>query len=96
MLIDQLGCFSILPATDLVPGDIVEVSGKLDIIWALGFWILKILHYLVSKWDKCFFLECIVGCQIPADMRMVEMLSDHLRVDQAILTGNFSIYLYVW
>ncbi|KAL1806157.1 hypothetical protein ACET3Z_029225 [Daucus carota] len=49
------GCFSILPATDLVPGDIVEVS---------------------------------VGCQIPADMRMVEMLSDHLRVDQAILTGE--------
>jgi Ca2+ transporting ATPase len=49
------GCFSILPATDLVPGDIVEVS---------------------------------VGCQIPADMRMIEILSDHLRVDQAILTGE--------
>lgn len=28
-----------------------------------------------------------MGCQIPADMRMVEMLSDSLRVDQAILTG---------
>ncbi|CAI9115874.1 OLC1v1016885C1 [Oldenlandia corymbosa var. corymbosa] len=49
------GCFSILPATDIVPGDIVEVC---------------------------------VGCKIPADMRMVEMLSDHLRVDQAILTGE--------
>ncbi|KAL3505111.1 hypothetical protein ACH5RR_034952 [Cinchona calisaya] len=49
------GCFSILPATDLVPGDIVEVC---------------------------------VGCKIPADMRMIEMLSDHLRVDQAILTGE--------
>ncbi|KAH6781139.1 endoplasmic reticulum-type calcium-transporting ATPase 3 [Perilla frutescens var. hirtella] len=49
------GCFSILPASDLVPGDIVEVS---------------------------------VGCKIPADMRMIEMLSDHLRVDQAILTGE--------
>ncbi|XP_070018436.1 calcium-transporting ATPase 3, endoplasmic reticulum-type isoform X1 [Nicotiana tabacum] len=49
------GCFSILPATDLVPGDIVEVS---------------------------------VGCKIPADMRMIEILSDHLRVDQAILTGE--------
>ncbi|RVW56155.1 Calcium-transporting ATPase 3, endoplasmic reticulum-type [Vitis vinifera] len=48
------GCFSILPATDLVPGDIVEVS---------------------------------VGCKIPADMRMIEMLSNQLRVDQAILTG---------
>ncbi|EEF52265.1 cation-transporting atpase, putative [Ricinus communis] len=49
------GCFSILPATELVPGDIVEVS---------------------------------VGCKVPADMRMIEMLSDQLRVDQALLTGE--------
>ncbi|XP_057974880.1 calcium-transporting ATPase 3, endoplasmic reticulum-type [Malania oleifera] len=49
------GCFSILPATDLVPGDIVEVS---------------------------------VGCKIPADMRMIDMPGDQLRVDQAILTGE--------
>jgi hypothetical protein len=27
------GCFSILPATELVPGDIVEVSGML-IVWS--------------------------------------------------------------
>ncbi|XP_021910965.1 calcium-transporting ATPase 3, endoplasmic reticulum-type-like, partial [Carica papaya] len=45
----------ILSATELVPGDIVEVS---------------------------------VGCKIPADMRMIEMLSNQLRVDQAILTGE--------
>ncbi|KAK1556017.1 hypothetical protein Q3G72_034629 [Acer saccharum] len=51
------GCFSILPATELVPGDIVEVS---------------------------------VGCKIPADMRMIEILSTQLRVDQAILTGESS------
>ncbi|KAG5065337.1 hypothetical protein JHK86_009068 [Glycine max] len=51
------GCFSILPATELVPGDIVEVS---------------------------------VGCKIPADMRMIEMLSNQVRVDQAILTGESS------
>ncbi|XP_062020379.1 calcium-transporting ATPase 3, endoplasmic reticulum-type [Rosa rugosa] len=49
------GCFSILPATELVPGDIVEVA---------------------------------VGCKIPADMRMIEMLSNQFRVDQAILTGE--------
>ncbi|KAM6579915.1 hypothetical protein CsatA_003689 [Cannabis sativa] len=49
------GCFSIIPATELVPGDVVEIS---------------------------------VGCKIPADMRMIEMLSNELRVDQAILTGE--------
>ncbi|XP_010544013.1 PREDICTED: calcium-transporting ATPase 3, endoplasmic reticulum-type [Tarenaya hassleriana] len=49
------GCFSILPATELVPGDIVEVN---------------------------------VGCKIPADLRMIEMLSNELCVDQAILTGE--------
>ncbi|KAM0949959.1 putative P-type Ca(2+) transporter [Dioscorea sansibarensis] len=49
------GCFSILPATELVPGDVVEVG---------------------------------VGCKVPADMRMIEILSNQLRVDQAILTGE--------
>lgn len=49
------GCFSILSASELVPGDVVEVS---------------------------------VGCKVPADMRMIELLSDQLRVDQAILTGE--------
>ncbi|CAM8936004.1 unnamed protein product [Rhodiola kirilowii] len=39
------GCFSILPATELVPGDIVEVC---------------------------------VGCKIPADMRMIEILEREL------------------
>lgn len=33
-------------------------------------------------------MKCEVGCKIPADMRMIEILSDHLRVDQAILTGT--------
>ncbi|KAH9755833.1 calcium-transporting ATPase 3 endoplasmic reticulum-type [Citrus sinensis] len=33
-------------------------------------------------------VEVNVGCKIPADMRMIEMLSNQLRVDQAILTGE--------
>ncbi|KAL5988262.1 Calcium-transporting ATPase 3, endoplasmic reticulum-type [Asimina triloba] len=64
------GCFSILPATDLVPGDIVEVGGTL-------------VEVLLLFW------HAIVGCKVPADMRMIEMLSNQLRVDQAILTGTF-------
>lgn len=35
----------------------------------------------------CGILQSIVGCKIPADLRVIEILSDHLRVDQAILTG---------
>ncbi|CAN6458975.1 unnamed protein product [Victoria cruziana] len=54
------GCFSIIPATDLVPGDIVEVG---------------------------------VGCKVPADMRIIEMLSSNFRVDQALLTGESSSVL---
>ncbi|XP_057852487.1 calcium-transporting ATPase 3, endoplasmic reticulum-type [Cryptomeria japonica] len=49
------GLLSIIPASDLVPGDIVEVG---------------------------------VGCKVPADMRVIEMLGSQLRVDQAILTGE--------
>ncbi|XP_029125133.1 calcium-transporting ATPase sarcoplasmic/endoplasmic reticulum type [Cajanus cajan] len=46
------GFFSILPATDLVPGNIVEVS---------------------------------VRRKVPSDKRMIEMLSNQVCVDQAIL-----------
>lgn len=34
-----------------------------------------------------------MGCKIPADLRMVEMLSNQLRVDQAILTGTLAIFI---
>eukprot|EP01018_Ginkgo_biloba_P039781 Gb_26041 [translate_table: standard] len=64
----NLNCLlSIIPASDLVPGDIVEVG---------------------------------VGCKVPADMRVIEMLSSQLRVDQAILTAEKcwldQIFLLAW
>ncbi|QDZ17928.1 calcium-translocating P-type ATPase [Chloropicon primus] len=49
------GRLSIVDASDLVPGDIVELS---------------------------------VGCRVPADLRIIELLSSTLRVDQALLTGE--------
>ena len=49
------GRLKVLPAAELVPGDIVEV---------------------------------VVGNKVPADMRLIGMLSTSLRVDQAILTGE--------
>jgi Ca2+ transporting ATPase len=49
------GLLSIIPASDLVPGDIVEVG---------------------------------VGCKVPADMRVIKMFGNQLRIDQAILTGE--------
>lgn len=49
------GLLSIIPASDLVPGDIVEIG---------------------------------VGCKVPADMRVIKMIGNQLRVDQAILTGE--------
>jgi high-affinity K+ transport system ATPase subunit B len=60
------GRLSILPATELVAGDIVEVA---------------------------------VGCKIPADMRLVQLLGNQLRVDQAILTGGLSsktFWVCIW
>ena len=49
------GRLSIVEASELVPGDIVEVN---------------------------------VGCRVPADLRVIELLSSTLRVDQALLTGE--------
>lgn len=49
------GQMSVIPAAELVPGDVVEIA---------------------------------VGNQIPADIRLVEVYSNMLRVDQSVLTGE--------
>ncbi|PSC71819.1 calcium-transporting ATPase endoplasmic reticulum-type [Micractinium conductrix] len=49
------GRWTVLPATELVPGDVVEVG---------------------------------VGGKVPADVRVTELMSTTLRIDQSILTGE--------
>ncbi|KAH0988374.1 hypothetical protein GBA52_015551 [Prunus armeniaca] len=46
-------------------------------------WLL--LHTSSNRACPRDVVEVAVGCKIPADMRMIEMLSNQLRVDQAIL-----------
>ena len=42
------------------------------------------MHMLITFW--CFLL--IVGDKIPADIRIIQILSTTLRIDQSILTGE--------
>ena len=42
------------------------------------------MHLLITFW--CFLL--IVGDKIPADIRIIQILSTTLRIDQSILTGE--------
>ncbi|XP_065881155.1 calcium-transporting ATPase 3, endoplasmic reticulum-type isoform X2 [Euphorbia lathyris] len=44
--------------------------------------------FRVILWKSVILCSELVGCKVPADMRMIEMLSDQLHVDQAILTGE--------
>ncbi|KAL6562850.1 hypothetical protein OROHE_005437 [Orobanche hederae] len=39
--------------------------------------------------------SALLGCKVPADMRMIEMLRDQLRVDQGILTESFFLMVHV-
>nr|GMD20570.1 ubiquitin carboxyl-terminal hydrolase 24-like [Ipomoea batatas] len=42
--------------------------------------LATITHHWMDPYNR------LLGCKVPADMRMIEILSDQLRVDQAILT----------
>lgn len=60
-------------AVDLVPGDIIEVSGKKAVFEPVP------LHNLYSV---------SVGDKIPCDARLIQIMSTTLRIDQSILTGE--------
>lgn len=48
------GCFSILPATELVPGDIVEVAGMCALSPKLSFVAQTFAKFLMSTFlDAC-------------------------------------------
>lgn len=59
--------------------------------WAYSFvWVTCLSDF----WSSTVYL--VVGCQVPADLRIVEMFSNQLRVDQAILTGAGSaVYAFI-
>lgn len=59
-------------------------------LYCLQLNICKLEELLV---DSVLAVNQIVGGKIPADMRMIEMLSNQVRVDQAILTGIPGIHI---
>ena len=61
-----------VPAAELVPGDIIDIVGKFCV--------------LICFYDG--FMFWVVGDKIPADCRLMEVLSSAFRVDQSILTGE--------
>jgi len=47
------------------------------------------MWYSLECWVLIVFLWCaIVGDKIPADMRIIKIMSTTIRIDQSILTGN--------